>query len=79
LTAINSLSLTIGSADAAFVVFRPSEIAASVALAAIGECRSSVIERAPTKPFGTYLWIVASECNACSNSFQISLNIINVF
>lgn len=29
-----------------FVVFRPSEIAASVALAAIGECRSSVIERA---------------------------------
>ncbi|WVZ73539.1 hypothetical protein U9M48_021831 [Paspalum notatum var. saurae] len=31
-----------------FVVFRPSEIAASVALAAIGECRSSVIERAAT-------------------------------
>jgi hypothetical protein len=28
------------------VVFRPSEIAASVALAAVGECRSSVIERA---------------------------------
>lgn len=29
-------------------MFRPSEIAASVALAAIGECRSSVIERAAT-------------------------------
>ncbi|KAG2661722.1 hypothetical protein PVAP13_1KG265098 [Panicum virgatum] len=34
--------------DAEFVMFRPSEIAASVALAAIGECRSSVIERAAT-------------------------------
>jgi len=60
------------------VVFRPSEIAASVALAAMGECRSSVIERAassckylnkviiselnvPTKPYGTYNWMVASE------------------
>nr|CAB3448041.1 unnamed protein product [Digitaria exilis] len=31
---------------AEFAVFRPSEIAASVALAAMGECRSSVIERA---------------------------------
>jgi hypothetical protein len=40
--------VTIGSAGAEFVVFRPSEIAASVALAAIGECSSSVIERAAT-------------------------------
>lgn len=60
------------------MVFRPSEIAASVALAAIGECRSSVIERAassckyldkviiselnvPTKPYGTYHWMVSFE------------------
>uniref|UniRef100_A0A0E0K5G8 Uncharacterized protein n=1 Tax=Oryza punctata TaxID=4537 RepID=A0A0E0K5G8_ORYPU len=31
-----------------FVAFRPSEIAASVALAALGECRSSVLERSIT-------------------------------
>lgn len=33
---------------AEFLVFRSSEIAASVALAAFGECRSSVLERAKT-------------------------------
>jgi len=42
-----SSDLVLSTAKGAeFVVFRPSEIAASVALAAIGECRSSVIERA---------------------------------
>ncbi|CAN6239354.1 unnamed protein product [Urochloa humidicola] len=44
-----SADLILSTAKGAeFVVFRPSEIAASVALAAIGECRSSVIERAAT-------------------------------
>lgn len=42
-----SSDLVLSTAKGAeFVVFRPSEIAASVALAAMGECRSSVIERA---------------------------------
>ena len=35
-------------AGADFLVFRPSEIAASVALAAFGERNSSVVERATT-------------------------------
>ncbi|XP_062221935.1 cyclin-D3-1-like [Phragmites australis] len=44
-----SADLILSTAKGAeFLVFRPSEIAASVALAAIGECSSSVIERAST-------------------------------
>ncbi|KAL6633508.1 hypothetical protein ACP70R_026179 [Stipagrostis hirtigluma subsp. patula] len=50
LASSRSADLVLSTAKGAeFLVFRPSEIAASVALAAIGECRSSVLERAATK------------------------------